>query len=158
MNAFGISKFIAPLINLIISVPVNFIMNKMWAFKTEKQVKVFGQYGNVLMVIDQDFSKSAILFDSYIYNSQYLTTRDLLFSIADKSGEVNLEKNRICTTSLSTAAPYDGLKDVDYILTDGCICFLDTDAEPILVDVVSHLYLYKMKDSKKFSPIVVSTE
>ena len=36
MNAFGNSKFIAPLINLIISVPVNFIMNKMWAFKTEK--------------------------------------------------------------------------------------------------------------------------
>lgn len=36
INLFGISKFIAPLINLIISVPVNFIINKMWAFKTEK--------------------------------------------------------------------------------------------------------------------------
>lgn len=36
INIFGISKFIAPLINLVISVPVNFIINKMWAFKTEK--------------------------------------------------------------------------------------------------------------------------
>ena len=29
----GISKYIAPLINLIISVPLNFIINKFWAFK-----------------------------------------------------------------------------------------------------------------------------
>ena len=36
INVLDISKFIAPLINLIISVPVNFIVNKMWAFKTEK--------------------------------------------------------------------------------------------------------------------------
>ena len=36
INVLDISKFIAPLINLIISVPVNFIINKMWAFKTEK--------------------------------------------------------------------------------------------------------------------------
>lgn len=28
----GISKFIAPLINLIVSVPVNFIINKFWTF------------------------------------------------------------------------------------------------------------------------------
>ena len=36
INVLDISKFIAPLINLVISVPVNFIINKMWAFKTEK--------------------------------------------------------------------------------------------------------------------------
>ena len=36
INVLDISKFIAPLINLIISVPVNFIINKMWAFITEK--------------------------------------------------------------------------------------------------------------------------
>ena len=32
----GISKYIAPLINLVISVPLNFTINKMWAFKAEK--------------------------------------------------------------------------------------------------------------------------
>lgn len=31
----GISKYIAPLINVILSVPVNFVINKCWAFKTE---------------------------------------------------------------------------------------------------------------------------
>lgn len=36
INVLGISKYIAPLINLIISVPVNFIINKLWAFKTDK--------------------------------------------------------------------------------------------------------------------------
>ena len=30
---FGISKYIAPLINLIISVPLNFIINKFWTFR-----------------------------------------------------------------------------------------------------------------------------
>lgn len=35
INLFGVSKYIAPLINLIISIPVNFFMNKLWAFKTE---------------------------------------------------------------------------------------------------------------------------
>lgn len=34
ISVFGISKYIAPLINLLISVPVNFIMNKFWAFKS----------------------------------------------------------------------------------------------------------------------------
>ena len=29
----GISKFIAPLFNLVISVPLNFILNKLWAFR-----------------------------------------------------------------------------------------------------------------------------
>lgn len=32
---FKISKFIAPLINIFITVPVNFILNKYWTFKTE---------------------------------------------------------------------------------------------------------------------------
>ncbi len=30
---FNISKYIAPLINLILSVPINFAINKLWAFK-----------------------------------------------------------------------------------------------------------------------------
>lgn len=32
-----ISKYIAPLINFAISVPLNFVMNKLWAFKSEKK-------------------------------------------------------------------------------------------------------------------------
>jgi len=36
ISVFDVSKFIAPLINLIISVPLNFIINKLWAFKTER--------------------------------------------------------------------------------------------------------------------------
>ena len=35
VNLLGISKFIAPLISLIIAIPINFFMNKLWAFKTE---------------------------------------------------------------------------------------------------------------------------
>ena len=35
INCFEISKYIAPLINLVISVPLNFIINKSWAFKVE---------------------------------------------------------------------------------------------------------------------------
>lgn len=35
ITKFGISKFIAPVINLIISVPLNFIINKLWAFRAE---------------------------------------------------------------------------------------------------------------------------
>lgn len=35
IERLGISKFIAPLINLIISVPVNFLINKFWTFKTQ---------------------------------------------------------------------------------------------------------------------------
>lgn len=34
VDVIGISKFIAPLLNLIISVPVNFLLNKFWAFKS----------------------------------------------------------------------------------------------------------------------------
>lgn len=35
IEVFHISKYIAPLFNLVISVPVNFIINKLWAFKAE---------------------------------------------------------------------------------------------------------------------------
>jgi len=31
----GISKFVAPLLNLIVTVPFNFILNKFWAYKDE---------------------------------------------------------------------------------------------------------------------------
>lgn len=34
IKVLGISEFIAPIINLLVSVPVNFIMNKLWAFRT----------------------------------------------------------------------------------------------------------------------------
>lgn len=37
VNVLGIDKFIAPLISLIIAIPINFIMNKLWAFKTENK-------------------------------------------------------------------------------------------------------------------------
>ena len=37
INVFGISKYVAPLLNLIISIPVNFLINKLWAFKTESK-------------------------------------------------------------------------------------------------------------------------
>ena len=35
VQVFHISEFIAPIINLLVSVPLNFIINKFWAFKTE---------------------------------------------------------------------------------------------------------------------------
>ena len=34
ITKLGISKFAAPLINLIISVPLNFMLNKLWAFQS----------------------------------------------------------------------------------------------------------------------------
>ena len=34
VRVLGISEFLAPILNLIISVPLNFIINKFWAFKT----------------------------------------------------------------------------------------------------------------------------
>lgn len=34
ISVVHISKYVAPLINLIISVPINYLLNKMWAFKT----------------------------------------------------------------------------------------------------------------------------
>lgn len=33
ISILGISKYVAPLINLIVSVPLNFLINKFWAFK-----------------------------------------------------------------------------------------------------------------------------
>ena len=33
VQVVGISEFIAPIINLLISVPLNFVINKFWAFK-----------------------------------------------------------------------------------------------------------------------------
>ena len=35
IDLLGISKYVAPLINLVISIPLNFLINKLWAFKTE---------------------------------------------------------------------------------------------------------------------------
>lgn len=34
INKLGISKFVAPILNLIISIPLNFAINKLWAFKS----------------------------------------------------------------------------------------------------------------------------
>lgn len=39
IDVLGISEYIAPLLNLIISVPLNFLINKFWAFKPEKNDK-----------------------------------------------------------------------------------------------------------------------
>lgn len=36
VQIFHISEFIAPIINLIITVPLNFVINKFWAFKQER--------------------------------------------------------------------------------------------------------------------------
>lgn len=35
VEVFGMSKVYAPILNLIISVPINFLMNKFWAFKSK---------------------------------------------------------------------------------------------------------------------------
>lgn len=37
VDMLHINKYIAPLLNLIISVPVNFILNKIWAFSSKKK-------------------------------------------------------------------------------------------------------------------------
>ena len=34
INKLGISKYVAPLLNLIICIPLNFLINKLWAFKS----------------------------------------------------------------------------------------------------------------------------
>lgn len=36
VDLLGISKYIAPIINLLASVPINFFMNKLWAFNEKK--------------------------------------------------------------------------------------------------------------------------
>lgn len=35
VDVIGISEYIAPLLNLIITIPLNFVLNKLWAFKTK---------------------------------------------------------------------------------------------------------------------------
>ena len=39
VDFMGISKYIAPLINLLLSVPINFMMNRCWAFRGKKDIK-----------------------------------------------------------------------------------------------------------------------
>ncbi len=39
IEVLGISKLIAPIINLLVSVPINFLMNKYWAFKKSDKVE-----------------------------------------------------------------------------------------------------------------------
>lgn len=36
ISIFDISKYIAPIINLLVSVPINFLMNKFWAYKKKR--------------------------------------------------------------------------------------------------------------------------
>lgn len=36
VDILGIPEWLAPLINLVITVPLNFVLNKLWAFRTEK--------------------------------------------------------------------------------------------------------------------------
>ena len=108
--------------------------------------------GNVLQVIDENTSQSSILFDTYIFNTDYLTTRELLASVCDENGKVDLEKSRI-STSTTGYAKYDDLTEVNYVLTDGSVSFDESDAELIDIDGVSCVYLYKMKNSKQFTPV-----
>ena len=37
IHLMGMSKFVAPLLNLVISIPLNFVINKLWAFKTSEE-------------------------------------------------------------------------------------------------------------------------
>ena len=37
IEKYGISKYVAPLITLLITVPLNFIINKYWSFRIEKK-------------------------------------------------------------------------------------------------------------------------
>ena len=39
VNILHLNKFIPPLINLVISVPINFILNKFWAYRQDKEPK-----------------------------------------------------------------------------------------------------------------------
>ena len=36
VQVFHISEFLAPIINLLISVPLNFVINKFWAFRSDR--------------------------------------------------------------------------------------------------------------------------
>lgn len=37
INVFGISKYVVPLINIVICVPLNFVINKFWTFKADNK-------------------------------------------------------------------------------------------------------------------------
>ena len=37
IDILGISKYVAPLINLVFSIPLNFVINKLWAFRTKDE-------------------------------------------------------------------------------------------------------------------------
>ena len=39
IDIFHISKYLAPFLGLVITIPLNFILNKKWAFQSEKQNK-----------------------------------------------------------------------------------------------------------------------
>lgn len=43
VDIIGISDKIAPIINLCITVPINFILNKLWAFKEKKEMAEVGK-------------------------------------------------------------------------------------------------------------------
>ena len=36
IDVIGVSSYVAPILNLFITVPLNFMLNKLWAFKKEK--------------------------------------------------------------------------------------------------------------------------
>ena len=36
VDTLGIHKMVAPIINLVINIPINFFMNKLWAFSKKK--------------------------------------------------------------------------------------------------------------------------
>lgn len=40
VNVLGISEYVAPIINLVITVPLNFLIQKFWAFRSAKEVKL----------------------------------------------------------------------------------------------------------------------
>ena len=46
IELLGISKVIAPILNLVISVPINFVINKFWAFRPTGEVHEKSSQGN----------------------------------------------------------------------------------------------------------------
>jgi len=44
IDLFNISKYIAPFLGLVISVPLNFLLNKKWAFKIKKNKIILNNY------------------------------------------------------------------------------------------------------------------
>lgn len=39
VDVLGISEYLGPVINLIITVPLNFVINKLWAFRTKRKIE-----------------------------------------------------------------------------------------------------------------------